>query len=86
LESDRVESAFGSVGSMERRYCVLKREVVKCVGICRGVFVSEGSTSAEVLMCPIYLHAFDLGMNREDKRAHKRLTVGSEAVDCVEQS
>jgi hypothetical protein len=73
----------GSIGSKVVRFCVLQEEKVSCHGVCRGAFVSEsGSGKTEVVMCPIYVDAFDLAVNCSEKSMLRRVRVGVKSSRC----
>jgi hypothetical protein len=62
-----------SIGSKRVRYCVLQEKEVSCHGVCRGAFVFESFDETQVVMCPIYVEAFDLAVNCGDKAVRARL-------------
>ena len=73
----------GSIGSKVVRFCVLQEKKVSCHGVCRGAFVLEsGSGKTEVVMCPIYVDAFDSAVNCSEKPMLRRMRVGVKSGRC----
>lgn len=54
---------LASVGVKQSRRCPLQDKDVECDGLCKVILARVGEAGSDVVMCPVFVDAFDKAVN-----------------------